>query len=158
MHQFLNDGLTLKFGFFCRCLISGFFLLIHYQSDEYYLLVKLLSRYCLHIVVFNFLFLLILSQIQLVLIYLLAFENLYQVLKLMMDVMLSFLLQFYVVLVLESSLKFQSFLYFCSHACSGNTLFVLTFQFLLRVVSLFRRVVYNFHYIGSFGVLKFLQA
>ena len=49
-----------------------------------------------------------------------------------------FLLQVCEIVVLESSLRLQSFSYFCSHVYKGSMLFVINFQFLLRAALLFR--------------------
>ena len=53
-----------------------------------------------------------------------------------MGVMLSFLLQFCVLVMIESSLKFWSFLCSSNHVYSESMLLVLGFQLLLRVVLL----------------------
>ena len=63
-----------------------------------------------------------------------------------MDVMLSFILQLFIIRVLDSSLKFRSFSCFYNHVCCENKLFVLGFRFLVRVVFFFAlSAVCKFH-------------
>ena len=69
---------------------------------------------------------------------------------------LSVLLLFFVIEVLESSLGFLSSLYFYNHEYKVSLLFGLVFLFLLQVVLLFHWVVHEFHCIKLFDVVCFL--
>ena len=72
--------------------------------------------------------------------------------------MLSFLLLFYLIEVLRSSLKFLSFLCFYSHVYLMNMLFELVFRYVLLIVRWFHLVICEFHYIKLFGVVYFFRS